>query len=264
METDADADANAADDGTPKTLSSVEKTLAIIEALWKLDGAGVTELATHLDISKSTVHVHLSTLAQSGFVVSNEGQYELGLRFLNFGEYVKRSQPLYEVAKPAVEELAAETEERVFCMVEQHGLATLLCVGEGSRSVQTDLRVGTHSYMHCSSAGKAILAHMPQSRVEEILDRWGLKQFTENTITNRDHLYEDLRKGRERGFFFNREEYRPGVTSIGVPILEDDEVRGSITLSGPAMRLEGDWHERELPNHLLSTANAIEVDLAFQ
>lgn len=96
----------------PKTLSSVEKTLDIIEALWKLDGAGVTELADFLDMSKGTVHVHLSTLERSGFVISKEGQYELGLRFLNFGEYVKRSQPLHEVVEPAVEELAAETDRK--------------------------------------------------------------------------------------------------------------------------------------------------------
>lgn len=251
-------------DDAPKTLTSVEKTFTIVEALWQLDGAGVTELADHLDMSKSTTHAHLSTLAQNGFVVSDGGQYELGLRFLNFGEYVKRSQPLYAVAQPTVEELAEETGERVFCMVEQHGLATALCVAAGSRSVQTDIRVGTHSYMHCSASGKAILTYLPQYRVEEILDRWGLKRFTKNTITDRESLYEELRAGRERGYFFNREEYRTGVTAIGVPILNGEQVCGSISLSGPAMRLEGDWHERELPNRLLSAANAIEVDLTFQ
>jgi DNA-binding IclR family transcriptional regulator len=250
--------------GEPKTLSSVKKTLDIIEALWKLDGAGVTELADYLDVSKGTVHVHLSTLEQSGFVVSEEGQYDLGLRFLNFGEYVKRSQLLYEVAEPTVEELTAETGERVFCMVEQHGLATVICADEGSRSVQTDIKVGTHSYMHCSSAGKAILAHLPDDRVTEILDRWGLKRFTEYTITDRERLIEDLQEGHERGFFINHQEYRKGVTSIGTPILDDkDRVYGAISISGPAMRLEGDWHDRELPNHLLSTANAIEVEMTF-
>lgn len=251
-------------DDTPKTLTSVEKTFNIVEALWKLDGAGVTELADHLGMSKSTVHAHLSTLEGNGFVVSEDGQYELGLRFLNFGEYVKRSQPLYAVAQPAVEELAEDTGERVFCMVEQHGLATVICVGEGSRSVQTDLRVGTHSYMHCSSAGKAILAHLPERRTAEILDRWGLKRFTKHTITDRDRLSEQLQAGRERGYFFSREEYRTGVTAVGVPILHDDVVCGAISLTGPAMRLEGDWQERNLPNRMLSTANAIEVDLIFQ
>ncbi|UPM44268.1 IclR family transcriptional regulator [Halocatena salina] len=250
-------------DDTPKTLTSVEKTFSIVEALWKLDGAGVTELADHLDLSKSTTHAHLATLAQNGFVVSEDGQYELGLRFVNFGEYVKRSQPLYAVTRPVVEEVAEKTGERVFCMVEQHGLATALCIAAGDRSVQTDIRVGTHSYMHCSSSGKAILAHLPHSRIEEILDRWGLKRFTENTITDRERLYDELSDGRDRGYFFNREEYRTGVTAIGVPIVDGGDVRGAISLSGPAMRLEGDWHERELPNRLLSAANAIEVDLSF-
>ncbi|RRJ30120.1 IclR family transcriptional regulator [Halocatena pleomorpha] len=250
-------------DDTPKTLTSIEKTLSIIEALWKLDGAGVTELADHLDMSKSTAHAHLATLARNGFVVSGDDQYELGLRFVNFGEYVKRSQSLYTVTQPVVEEVAEKTGERVFCMVEQHGLATALCVAAGDRSVQTDIRVGTHSYMHCSSSGKAILAHLPHPRVEEILDRWGLKQFTENTITDRERLYDELRAGRDRGYFFNREEYRTGVTAIGVPIVDDGDVRGAVSLSGPAMRLEGDWHQRDLPSRLLSAANAIEVDLSF-
>jgi hypothetical protein len=43
-------------DDAPKTLASVEKTLAIVEALWKLDGAGVTELATYHICRKSGTH----------------------------------------------------------------------------------------------------------------------------------------------------------------------------------------------------------------
>lgn len=250
-------------DDTPKTLTSVEKTLAIIEALWKLDGAGVTELATHLGMSKSTVHIHLTTLEQKGYVAVEGGIYDLGLRFLNFGEHVKRSQPLYEVAKPSVTDLATETDKRVFCMVEQHGLSTVICVGEGSQSVQTDIRVGTHSYMHCSSAGKAILAHLPEDRVDEIVDQWGLPQFTDQSITNRDRLLNDLRAGRERGVFFNREEYRKGVTSIGAPVLGDDTVYGAIAISGPAMSLQDDLLETELPNQLLTTTNRIEVNMTF-
>ena len=42
-------------DTEKQTLAAVEKTLNIIEMLWKLDGAGVTELATQLNVPKSTV-----------------------------------------------------------------------------------------------------------------------------------------------------------------------------------------------------------------
>ncbi|PSP76760.1 IclR family transcriptional regulator [Halobacteriales archaeon QS_3_64_16] len=245
------------------TLASVTKSLDVVEALWALDGAGVTELANRLEMSKSTVHNHLTTLERKGYVVAEAGTYRLGLRFLHFGEYVRRAQPLYEASESAVEELAAETGEKVFCMVEQNGLATAIRTGEGERSVETDIRVGTQSYMHCSAAGKAILAYLPDERVKAILDRWGLKRFTEGTITDRNELYEDLRAGREQGFFLNREEYQRGVTAIGAPVLGEEGVHGAIVVIGPAMRLRGDWSERELPNRLLAAANMAEISMSF-
>jgi DNA-binding IclR family transcriptional regulator len=202
-------------------------------------------------------------LERKGYVVAEGEIYTLGLRFLNYGEHVKRSQPLYDVANLSIEELAAETGKGVFCMVEQHDLETVICVGEGSQSVQTDIRVGTHSYMHCSSAGKAILAHLPDDRVAEIIDQWGLRQFTDQTITDRSQLLNDLQAGRERGFFFNREEYREDVTSIGAPVLNDDTVYGAIAISGPAMSLQGDLLDTELPDQLLTTVNMVEVNMSF-
>lgn len=244
-------------------IGAVTKALDVVEALWMLDGAGVTELADHLDMSKSTVHSHLATLKRKGYVVSDGGTYRLGFRFLNLGEYVKRAEPLYEAARPVIEELARETQEQVFCMVEQQGLATVICAAAGERSVRTDIRVGTHSYMHCSAAGKAILAHLPDERVDEIVDQWGLKRFTEHTVTDRDRLREHLRDGRERGFFVNREEYRRGVTAIGAPVLGADGVCGAISVVGPAMRLRGDWSETELPDYLLAAANRTEIDVSF-
>ncbi|WP_254538242.1 IclR family transcriptional regulator [Halomarina litorea] len=246
----------------PKTIASVEKTLKVVEALWKLDGAGVTELAEFLGLSKSTVHVHLLTLERKGYVVSTDGRYELGLRFLNFGEYVKRAQPLYDVAHPTVEDLAAETGELAFCMVEQEGLATAICSGAGRRAVQTSVRVGTHTYMHASSAGKAILAHLSRERVDEILDRWGQPRFTENTIVDRGRLCEELRTMREEGVFYSNEEYARGVASVGVPVLgESGEIQGAITVFGTAMRLSGDRSGSDLPNQLLGAANQIEVNM---
>ncbi|MFC5973510.1 IclR family transcriptional regulator [Halomarina salina] len=244
-----------------KTIASVNKALDIMEGLWKLDGAGVTELAEYLDFSKSTVHIHLTTLEEKGYVVSTDRQYELGLRFLNYGEYVKRAQPLYAAAKPAVENLANETGELVFCWVEEQGLATALCAKAGDRAVQTTIRVGTHTYMHGAAAGKAILAYLPDERVDEILDQWGMPRLTDRTITSRERLKEQLETNRQQGVFFSQHEYRRGVASIGVPIRGEECVHGSISVYGPSMRLTKDHAKTELSNQLLSSANQIEVDL---
>lgn len=83
-------------------------------------------------------------------------------------------------------------------MVEQHGLTTVICASAGERAVNTNVRVGTHTFMHASSAGKAILAHFPEARVEGILDRWEVRRFTANTIADRETPFEQLETGGSR------------------------------------------------------------------
>jgi DNA-binding IclR family transcriptional regulator len=251
------------DDAPPKTIEASRKTLDVVETLWKLDGAGVTAVADELGMSKSTAYFHLSTLKEKGYVITEGDEYALSLRFQNYGEYVKRAQPLYDVAKPAVEELAEETGERAYCMVEQHGLVTNLCVSKGDRALKTDARSGTHAYMHATAAGKAILAHLEDTRVEEIIDKWGLPAFTDQTITSRDALHESLERGREQGYFVVREEIDQGLSAVGVPIVDDDAVHGAISIEAPEMRLQDGLQDGELQNDLLATANMIQVNLSY-
>ncbi len=253
-----------ADGDGPRTLDSVTKTLDIVEALWQADGAGVTELTELLDLPKSTVHAHLSTLAEKGYVVQADGEYRLSLRFLTYGEHVKNAEPLYEVAHDPIADLARRTGERVFCSTHQNGLATMLDVVEGDRSLQSDITVGTHTYLHASATGKAMLAHMDEAAIEAVIDEWGLPGFTDSTITTREALYDELERIRDRGVAINDGEYRPGVHSVAAPIRHrDGSVAGAIALAGPEQRLRSEWGTEELHDHLLAAANTIEVNLSF-
>jgi DNA-binding IclR family transcriptional regulator len=65
--------------------------------------------------------------------------------------------------------------------------------------------------MHLTSAGKAILAHYPRERVEEIIDHRGLDSATPNSITEREALFKELEDIRERGFSFNNQENIEGL-----------------------------------------------------
>lgn len=245
-----------------RTLASVEKTFDVVETLWEQGGAGVTAVAEALDLPKSTIHAHLATLESKGYVVRRDGTYRLSLRFLTFGEHVRRAEPLFHAAREPVEDLAERTGERVLCMTEQNGLGVVLHVGEGSRSLSGDVTVGTNVYHHCSAGGKAMMAHYPPERVEAIVDRWGLPAFTDETITDRETLLAELATVREEGIAFNREEYIRGVLAVGVPIFDDEEtVCGAVTIAGPVRRLYAEREPDALHDALLATANAIEVDL---
>jgi DNA-binding IclR family transcriptional regulator len=112
--------------------------------------------------------------------------------------------------------------------------------------------------------GKAILAHLPESRVHEILDRHGLPEKTEQTITERDALFEELSEIRERGVAFDREERLSGLRCVAVPILSNSSrVEGALSVSGPTSRMQGERFESELPERLRSAANVIELNITY-
>lgn len=246
--------------GKVKTTATV---LAVIEALEELRGARVSELASHLDIAKSTAHRHLKTLERAEYVVKEGDRYRLGLRFFSIGERVRNRKEIYEMVRPVVDELADETEERALFMVEEHGRAVYLCRGEGKHAVQTDSWVGTRRYLHTVAGGKAILANLPDEHVEEILDRFGLPAQTTNTITARQELFGELERIREQGVAFNREETVAGLRAVSAPVVgADGRVYGSLSLSGPAHRMKGPWFTEEIPDLLLGTANELEINLA--
>lgn len=245
-------------------VAAVVKSLDVLEALWQAEGAGVTQLTERTGLAKSTVHAHLTTLCSKGYVVQEGDEYRLGLRFLSFGEHVKHAEPLYAASDAPIAELSEEVGERVLCMTHQNGLGTIINVSEGSRSFTSDVDVGTHTYLHNSAGGKAMLAHFSTERVDEIIAEWGLPAFTDETITDRDALVDELEAIREEGIAYNRGEYLPGISTIAAPILDTDEtVYGAVTVAGPHHRLENEWEEHDLRAQLLSTANTIEVNVMF-
>ncbi|WP_254538554.1 IclR family transcriptional regulator [Halomarina litorea] len=251
-------------DGRDRRLGSVVRVFDIVEHLRAVECDGVTNIAESVGAAKSTVHAHLATLESKGYVVREGEEYRLGIRFLTLGEHVRAAEPLAQAARRPVEDLAEETGEHVVAMTIQHGLGTVVHVGEGDRSVPSDITVGTPVYLHCSAGGKAVLATYPRDRVDGVVDRWGLPAFTDATITDRESLHEELADVRESGVATNREEYLDGVVALGTAVhAPDGTVEGAITLSGPARRLFGCGREADLRDSLLASANAIEVNLMF-
>ncbi|ELY64957.1 IclR family transcriptional regulator [Natrinema versiforme] len=245
-------------------VAAVVKTLDILEALWQAEGAGVTALTERTGLAKSTVHAHLTTLRSKGYVVQEGDEYRLSLRFLSFGEHVKHAEPLYAASDGPITELSERVGERVLCSTHQNGLGTIINVSEGTRAFTSDIDIGTHTYLHSSAAGKVILAHFAEERIDEIIAEWGLPAFTDETITDRETLFEELAAVREEGVAYNHGEYLPGISAIAAPILDNDgTVYGAVSVTGPQHRLENEWEENELRTQLLSTANTIEVNVMF-
>lgn len=255
----------ARDVGAEDGLKTVQRAFRIIEILQQTGGLTVSELAEELDIPKSTTHRYLTTLENLGYLTKNmKGQFEISLEFLNLGIQKRNEKVLYSHSKEKVKELAEKTGERVQLGVEEHGKDVLIYGKSGEHGVQTDAHLGRKLYLHTNATGKAILAFLPEDRIRSILDEYGLPQQTENTITDEDELFDTLEEIRERGIAYNREERIQGLRAVGAPIFDKNEnVMGSISISGVRSRMRGERYEEELPKLLAETMDEIQLDIQY-
>lgn len=245
-------------------IKSVDTTVRILELLKESDGAGVTEIANELELSKSSVHSHLVTLERNRFVVKEGTTYFLGLRLLGLGGRARKRHRLLEIVKPEVDDLVAETGETAQMLVEEHGRGIYIYQARGDHAVRTDSYIGTEVYLHCTAVGKALLAHLPDRRVEEIIDRHGLVQRTERTVSSVDELYDQLEEIRARGYAIDDGERIEGIRCVGVPIkTEQGQIIGGLSLSGPTKRMQGERFTVEIPDLLTRAARIIEINATY-
>lgn len=238
------------------------RSFDIIETLRELDGARLTEVSAHLDLPDSTVHNHLRTLVQRGYVIRNDNTYRVSLRFLEIGEYARSRRKICEVAKPEIDKLAAETDESASLLVQEDGQGVYVYDAQADTSIPVDTQPGKHVALHATALGKAILAYLPESRVDEIIEQRGLPARTEKTITDRDELAAELETIRETGYAVDSEERVRGIRCVAVGIKnENGQVIGTISVSGPSSRIDADPDERLL-DELMRAKNIIELKLA--
>ncbi|PAU83021.1 IclR family transcriptional regulator [Halorubrum salipaludis] len=252
------------DETDPQTVGAVETTFAVIGVLQDRGGAGVTEIANELDLSKSAVHKHLATLVDQRCVVQRGDEYRLGLGLFQYGSFVRNGYDVFHKAKPRVRELAEETGEMVWLIVEENGMAMYLFGDGGSLDINVDSLVGTWTHLHLNSGGKAILSQFSEERVREIVDEHGLPRRTARTITDVDELLAELERTRDRGYALNLEEDLTGIHAIGAPIVHREEVQGALSIAGAANRLTEERCHDEYADRLLTAVNDLELNLTYR
>ena len=242
-------------------IKSAVNVFDIIEAIQRLDGGTLKEIADHVGMPSSTAHAYLSTLKEEGYVIKRDNTYELSLKFLEHGSYVQRSNELMEISQRPLEELTQKSGELASLVVEERGH----CVRLDLKSCGTALKISTHAGdrfpMHCHASGKAILAYLPEDDVEAILEHHGLPPATEHSITDPDVLFEELATIRDRGYALNDQESVPGLRAVASPILREGTPLGAVSISGPAHRISDSKLQNGLLELVQSTANEIELRL---
>lgn len=245
-------------------VSTTVTSFGILDVLRSVNGATVSEVAEELGVAVSTAHRHLSTLVDEGFVVREGRQYDVGLRFLDYGVYARNRLRYYEIAKNQVDTLVDETGEKVRLTAFENDHCVLLYRRMGDHPLVTSADIGDRRPPHQLAAGKAILAALPPEQAEAVVDRTGLPARTDATVTDRGELLDQLERIRDRGYALNRGEAIEGLNAVGVAFRDGDgRPIGALSVAGPANRLRGSFLTEELPGRLLGAVNEVEINLKY-
>src|SRR5579871_3917264 len=184
------------------------------------DGLSLTELASRLELHKSTAH-RLVMVLESNHAVERDfdtGKWCLGSRLTHLGMSALSRRNLYTASMAALRELVEETGETAHLGVIRDGEVVSLCHAESTQSVRTPITVGARTPVHCTSLGKAMLAFWTPDESETFLRGRIFKARTRKTITGVLRLKQDLRATRMRGYSVDDEEFEEGLRCIGAPV----------------------------------------------
>jgi DNA-binding IclR family transcriptional regulator len=248
-------------------VKSVSRALDIITLVSiKKGGLGVTEIANQIDINKSSVYRILSTLVQYGYVEQDveTGKYKLGYKFLEISSKLLESIDLRAEARMYLQELENETNEVIHLVVYDQGEVVYIEKLDGSETLRMHSKVGKRAPMHCTSVGKAILAHLPSGVVLDILERKGLPMHTDKTITNKDDFLLELNTVRQKGYALDLEENENGITCIAVPIFDHmGNAIAAVSISGPTIRMTNERLE-QLQSRMQNIGRQISSRLGYE
>ena len=207
-------------------------------------GASVTisELATKSGLPMPTVHRLLKALVSLGHVRQTPSRrYALGPRLIRLGEMAR--QNLGTTAMPFLAELVNITEETANFAMREGDLVVYVAQVPSRHSMRMFTEIGRRVLPHCTGVGKALLAQLPNSAVEEIIQRNGMPAMTAKTITDIDALMADLERIRQRGWAEDNGEQEIGVRCLAVPVLGTG-IAAAISVSGPEARITKESEEQ--------------------
>ena len=220
-------------------VKSVVRAIKILEFLGENKGVSVTDISKALTFPKSTTHEILATLEKERFITKNPyNRYHLGLRLFELGNMAQSDLEIRRVASPFLKELNSELDETVHLTVLEGNEVLYVDCLESTKRLRTYSVIGVRAPLYCTSVGKAILAFLEPKELEKILDSLIFEKFTENTITDKIFLMDELKMIAQRGYAVDNMEHEEGLRCVGAPIRNHNgNVFAAISASGPSQRI---------------------------
>jgi len=225
------------------SVQAVARSLRILDMLFDCDadpvqrerGVTVQSLSAEVRIHRTTALRLLSTLIEAGYAAPSPAGshgYVLGPALRHGVGLIDANRRLKDAVHPFLEELTLITGECAHAAVAAGGRALVIDDVETDQPLRVVPTQGRHVGLHCTSAGKVLLAwNLAQIPAE-------LPQRTARTITDRAVLEAHLSDIRAQGYALDDEENGPWTRCISAPVFDvSGSPVGCVGIDAPSVRL---------------------------
>lgn len=227
--------------GTTGQVQSLVRALALLEEVSRHPGGlTLTELAAAADLPRSTTHRLLTTMSSLRFVMFDERtcQWRVGPQAFVVGAAFGGARDLARLGKPFLRALNLASSETVSLSVEEKGQQFYVGQASVSSAPSPLFRTGDRLPMHCSAAGKSVLAFWRSDAFEMHVQSSDLTARTASSISTLSALETELREVRARGYATDMEESSREIRCVGAPIFDTvGDPIAAISISAPVSRM---------------------------
>jgi len=197
------------------------------------------EISKKMDMNQSTISCILSTLIDYNYVnKTDDYTYKPSIHLFELGNKVRDRWDIHKISIPYMEEIVNDINETVNLVILDECKILFIDKKKASYEFEIGTQIGTRLPAHCSAAGKVLLASLSENRVNKIIEEEGLHKYTENTITDKNILKEELKKVLEIGYAIDNEELIENITCVAAPIKDHkDECIAALSVAGLSSRL---------------------------
>jgi DNA-binding IclR family transcriptional regulator len=209
--------------------------------------------STHL--APSTALRLLAILVDYGLVEKSAetDRYRIGVRLFELGSIYIQATSIEAEALPLMQTLARECHQTANLGILDRGEVVHLAVVPPERPIRFYARVGQRESAHCTGLGKALLAGLTESEVEQLVAQRSLTSRTDRTIVTIAALRAHLAGVRAQGVALDNEEAEVGLKCVAAPIHDDrNRTIAAVSISGPA----AEFSEQMLPTYVQAVKQA--------
>jgi IclR family transcriptional regulator, pca regulon regulatory protein len=242
-------------------MASLARGLAVIRGFsQQRTRMSITQLSQRTGIPRAAVRRVLYTLAQLGYVGSDDGRtYMLRPQILAIGHAYLSSTPLVMSAQPVLDQVSHAVHESCsMAILDGDDIMYVARSSSNRRIMSIDLGIGSRLPAYCTSMGRVLLAQQTPAELSAYLRRVKLMPLTSRTQLSKDKLVSALEAIRARGYAVVDQELEIGLRSIAVPVTDTGgRVAAALNVSTQAARVSIDQMEKTFLPPLRSAAREL-------